>query len=310
MTNVQGNQAGLALSNAIADAVEQGGAVTALVNARRRMPLSGILFAADLVLTASHGVEREEDIQVLLPGGGQTIAVLAGRDRGSDLAVLRLAEKTSGAVAQPGEDPARVGHLVVAVGRPSEDGVQASLGLVNAIGSGLRTMGGAVLERYLVTDAVPYPGFSGGPLVDLAGRVLGINTSGLIRGSSLAIPARAAWDVAQVLAQQGHIKRGFLGIRSQEVELPAQAQEAVTQAAGRKQDTGLLVMGVEPDGPAAQGGLIVGDILVAVDGQPVANHDELISRLSGSAVGRDVEIRVLRGGQLQSVRVKVAEREA
>jgi S1-C subfamily serine protease len=303
MTNVQGNQAGLALSNAIADAVERAGAVTALVNARRRRPHSGILFAADLVLTASHGVEREEEIQVTLPDGSQQAASLAGRDRGSDLAVLRLAQKVNIPFAQPGEEAARVGHLVAAVGRPSEDGVQASLGLVNAIGSGLRTMGGGVIERYLVTDAVPYPGFSGGPMVDLAGRVLGINTSGLVRGTSLAIPARTAWETAQVLAEHGHIKRGFLGIRSQEVELPGQVKAQVDQA------TGLLVVGIEPEGPAAQGGLMVGDILVAVEGQPVTNHDELISRLSGSVVGRAVEVRVLRGGQLQNVKVTVAERE-
>jgi serine protease DegQ len=303
MTNMQGNQAGLALSNAIADAVERGGTVTVLVDARRRMPLSGILFAPDLVLTASHGVEREEENHVLLPDGHQVAVTLAGRDRGSDLAVLRLAEKTSLPVAQPSQEAARVGHLVVAVGRPSSDGVQASLGLVNAIGSGLRTMGGAVLESYLVTDAVPYPGFSGGPLVDLAGGVLGINTSGLVRGSSLAIPARAAWDTARVLAEHGHIKRGFLGIRSQEVELPAQVREQVQQA------TGLLVVGIEADGPAAQGGLMVGDILVGIDGQPVTNHDELIARMSGNVVGRAAEVRLLRGGQLQVVNVTVKERE-
>ncbi len=307
MTESLGNQPGLALSNAIADAVERGGSVTALVNARRRLPNSGVLFAPDLVLTASHAVEREEDIQVMLPDGSQKSAALAGRDRGFDLAVLRLSGAAGvQAVEQPGEAAPRVGHLVVAVGRPSEDGVQASLGLVNAIGSGLRTMGGGVLDRYLVTDAVPYPGFSGGPLVDLAGRVLGINTSGLVRGTSLAIPASSAWVTARVLAEHGHIKRGFLGIRSQEVEIPEQVRG---QLAGRGQTSGLLVMGIEPDGPAAQGGLMVGDILVGIEGQPVANHDELLSRLTGDVVGRDVEIRVLRGGQAQNVRIKVAERE-
>ncbi len=315
MTDHLNNQPGLALSNAIADAVERGGAVTVLVNARRRLPNSGVLFAPDLVLTASHAVEREEDIQVVLPDGSQQSAALAGRDRGFDLAVLRLSAAVSGQVAvQPGaelgsDETPRVGHLVVAIGRPSEDGVQASLGLVNAIGSGLRTMGGGVLDRYLVTDAVPYPGFSGGPLVDLAGRVLGINTSGLVRGTSLAIPTRSAWETARVLAEHGHIKRGYLGSRSQEVEIPEQAMAQLRQVAGREQNTGLLVIGIEPDGPAAHGGLMVGDILVGVEGQPVANHDELISRLTGNVVGREVEIRLLRGGHVQNVKLKVAERE-
>lgn len=309
MTNAMENHPGLALSNAIADAVERGGSATVLVNARRRLPLSGILFAPDLVLTANHGVEREEDIQILLPDGSQRTAVLAGRDRGSDLAVLRLSEAAGIAPAQPVDAPARVGHLVVAIGRPSDEGVQASLGMVTSAGSGLRTMGGGVIDRYLITDAVPYPGFSGGPLVDLAGRVLGINTSGLVRGTNLAIAASAAWETARVLAQQGHIKRGFLGIRSQEVELPEQSQAPLQQATGRAQRTGLLVVGIEPEGPAAKGGLMVGDILVVVDGKPVTNHDELISRLTGSAVGRTVDITALRGGQLQALRVEVAERQ-
>lgn len=309
MTDMMGKHPGLAISNAIADAVERGGAATVLVNARRRLPLSGILFAPDLVLTASHGVEREEDIQVILPDGSLKTAALAGRDRGSDLAVLRLSEAAGIQAAQPGEEAVRVGHLVVAIGRPSTDGVQASLGLVTSTGSGLRTAGGGVLDRYLVTDAVPYPGFSGGPLVDLAGRVLGINTSGLVRGASLAIPAGAAWQIAQTLAQHGHIKRGFLGIRSQEVELPEQSQAALQQSSGRRQRTGLLIVGVESEGPAVKGGLMVGDILVTVDGQPVTNHDELVARLTGGVVGRAVEIIALRGGLAQSLQVSVAERQ-
>ena len=301
MTNIPGNDFGLALSNAAADAVERAGALTALVDARRRRPLSGVLFAPDLILTASHGVEREDQINVLLPDGSQQTAVLAGRDRGSDLAVLRLASAAGGQAAQPSRQPARVGHLVLAVGRPSPEGVQASLGLINSAGGGLRTMGGGVLERYLVTDAVPLPGFSGGPLVDLAGNVLGINTSGLVRGSSLAIPAELAWQVAQNLAQHGHIRRGYLGIRSQVVEIPS-------QAVADGQQTGLLVVGVEPEGPAANR-LMVGDILVGLEGQPVADHDDLLVRLTGDVVGREIELRVLRGGQPQPVRLTVGERE-
>ncbi len=303
MTERLDNQPGLILSNAIADAVERGGSVTVLVNARRRMPLSGVLFASDLVLTASHGVEREEDIQLILPDGSQAAARLAGRDRGSDLAVLRLSAPVVFPFAQAAQEPARVGNLVVAIGRPSVDGIQASLGLVNAVGSGLRTMGGGILQRYLVTDAVPYPGFSGGPLVDLAGRILGINTSGLVRGTSLAIPATTAWETARALAENGHVRRGFLGIRSQEVELPQQAQESLQQR------TGLLVVGIEPGGPAAAGGLMVGDILVSVEGQPVTNHDDLVARLSGSLVDRAVDIGALRGGQPHTLKVNVAERQ-
>lgn len=298
MTQLSGSDFGLALSNAAADAVERAGAVTVLVNARRRRPLSGLRYAADLVLTASHGVEREEDIQILLPDGSETSAVLAGRDPGADLALLRLSGAAPGAAAQPAAQVARVGMLVAAVGRPSPEGIQASLGMINAAGSGLRTQGGA-LAQYLLTDAVPLPGFSGGPLVDLAGGILGVNTSGLARGASMVIPVGAAWQVAGTLAQYGHIKRGYLGIRSQVVELPAGALAGQT--------SGLLVVGVEPEGPAG-GVLMVGDIITGLEGQPVADHDDLLARLVGEMVGKEAAVAVLRGGQPRVVSIRVGER--
>lgn len=301
MTNAQ-TGAGMALSNAIADAVERAGQFTALVNARRRLPVTGVLYANDLVLTADHGVEREEDIQIILPDGSERGATLVGRDRGTDLALLRLASAGSGVAAQPGTAEARVGNLVVAVGRPATESIQASLGMVIALGGGLRTRGGGMIDRYLVTDAVLYPGFSGGPLIDLAGGLLGINTSGLVRGMSPAIPARLAWEVAQNLAQHGHVKRGYLGIRSQVVEIPTQLRE---QVGGR--ETGLLLVGIEADGPSAAG-LMVGDILVGLNNQPVSDHDTLLGALVGDIVGRSTEAQVLRGGQLQRVNVTVGER--
>lgn len=293
---------GAQLSQAAADAVEQGGAVTALVNARRRMPLSGLLVRQDLILTASHGVEVEQAVQIFLPDGGETTADLVGRDRGLDLAVLKLASPAQSPAAQIQAGEARVGALVVAVGRPSSAGVQASFGMVTAVGSGLRTQHGALLDRYLVASATPYPGFSGGPLVDLSGEILGINTSGLVRGASLAIPAQMAWQAAQSLEQHGRIRRGYLGIRSQVVEIPAQARESL----GREQASGLLLVGVEGDGPG--GGLMVGDILVGFNGQPVADHEDLVARLAGDVVGKPAGVQVLRGGQLLTVQVTVGER--
>jgi S1-C subfamily serine protease len=295
----------MALSNAVADAVERAGAVTVTVYGRRRLPSSGVVFQSGLVLTADHTVEREEDLRVGLPDGSTASAVLAGRDRGTDLAVLRL-ESSAAAVlpAQlPGGEP-RVGHLVVAAGRPSSEGIQASLGMITAIGGDLRTGHGALLERYLVTDTVPLPGASGGPLVSLGGEVIGINTSGLVRGAALAIPARLAFQIAAGLAEHGHMRRGYLGIRSQQVEL----SPAVRAALGREQAAGLLLVGIEPDGPAASG-LMVGDILVAMNAQPVADHDDLLVRLAGAAPGAPAEIQVLRGGQPQTIDVVIGERK-
>jgi S1-C subfamily serine protease len=290
------------LSNSMATATEKAAASTLLVNGRRRMPASGIAFAPDLVLTADHVVEQEDGITVLLPNGTQAFAKLAGRDPGSDLAVLRLDGKEHVTPAEPGMQ-ARVGQLVLALGRPTDAGIEASLGVVSAMGGPLRTPHGSI-DRYIRTDATPYPGFSGGPLVDAEGQVVGVNTSGFGRGVVLTIPAEYAWKVADQLARAGSVKRGYLGVRSEAVELPEDAQKDLK----RKQATGLLLVSVERKSPAESGHLIVGDILVGIDGQPVPDHDVLFAHLTGDVVGKTVPMEVLRGGKPQVFIVEVGAR--
>src|SRR5512145_2339942 len=291
------------LSDALADAAEKAGKATVLVNARRRMPASGIVYASDLVLTADHIVEREEDIKVTLADGTEVPAKVVGRDGGSDLAVLKL-ERAAGNVAELTKTPARLGQIALVLGRPSPDGIEASLGTVSAIGGPIRTGRGGMLERYIRTDSISYPGFSGGPLVAVDGTVLGINTSGLARGAAITIPADVAWKIAETLVKHGRIQRGYLGIRSQTVEIPDASQKALK----REQTAGLLVVGIENGSPAAKGGFMVGDILVAVSGKPVLHHDELFTRLNGDVVGKSTPIEVLRGGQPQTLNVEVGER--
>ncbi len=291
------------LSEAMADAADTAGKATVLVNARRRMPASGILFTTDQVLTADHAVEREEDIKLILADGTEISASLAGRDNGSDLAVLKL-NRPAGTSAQAAKSPARIGQLVLALGRPSSEGIQASLGTVSAIGGPVRTGRGAILEQYIRTDTIAYPGFSGGPLVAADGTVLGLNTSGLSHGAALTVPAAIAWKIADTLGKHGHIRRGYLGIRSQTVEMPDAAQKALKS----DQATGLLIIGIEKDSPAAKGGLMVGDILTSVDGTTVLHHDELFARLTGEIVGKSAAIEVVRAGNRQTVNVTVGER--
>ncbi|RPJ23124.1 MAG: serine protease, partial [Chloroflexi bacterium] len=158
------------LSDALADAAEKAGKATVLVNARRRMPASGIAYAADLILTADHILEREEDIKVILADGTEVSAKVAGRDAGSDLAVLKL-ERAAASVADVTKSPARLGQIALVLGRPSRDGIEASLGTVSALGGPIRTGRGGMLERYIRTDSISYPGFSGGPLVAADGTV-------------------------------------------------------------------------------------------------------------------------------------------
>jgi S1-C subfamily serine protease len=289
------------LSSRMADAVEQVGPALVMVDARQRQAASGLVYGSDFVLTADHVIEREDRIKVQTADGRTLTAQFAGRDPASDLALLRVAGLGQPA-AQVAGDPARVGQLILAVGRPAAGGPMASLGIVSAAGGPLRTARGAMLERYIQTDATPYPGFSGGPLINGSGAILGILTTGLVPGVTLAVPATTAWRIAGMLAQQGHIKRGYLGISSQPVVLPE------GQRAGRNQERGLLVVRIEPDSPAAGGGLMLGDIVVGMAGQIVTDTDELQALLSGDRVGSAVPVDVIRGGSLQTVQVNVGQR--
>jgi S1-C subfamily serine protease len=289
-----------ALSDQLADAVERAGRAVVQVNGRPRRPSSGIVYAPTLVLAAEHAVEREEDLTVDTAAGPSLAAQLVGRDVASDLAVLRV----PGLDAEPAvraSAPARVGQFVLAVGRPAEHALMASLGIVSALGGPVRTRGG-MLEEYIQTDATPYPGFSGGALINARGAVLGLLTTGLAGGVALAVPTTLAWRLADTLARQGFVARGWLGIGSQPVGIPE------GQRAGRGHETGLLVVEIAPGSPALAGGLLVGDILVALDGQTVDDGEALQALLGGERVGRPVAVQVVRGGALVTLEVTVGQR--
>jgi S1-C subfamily serine protease len=285
------------LSNELKTAVEEAGRSVVLVDARKRYPASGIAVSQDLVLTADHVITRESSLKITDGSGQQHAATLAGRDPGSDLAALRLEAKkltpakVAGAAAQ-------VGQLVLAVGRPNEAGMQASWGIVTSIGGPVRTGRGGLLPKYVRSETTPYPGFSGGALINSDGAMLGINTSGLTPGSSIAIPTDVAWPIAESLARDGKVKRGYLGVRTQPVELPE------GQSGG-----GLLIIWLEDGGPAAKSGLLVGDIITALGADPVSDPDDIFSALGSATVGTPIDVGIVRGGKAQSVRVTVGERQ-
>ena len=291
-----------ALSDGMADAVEKIGPAVVRVNGRRRRPASGVVYAPNMVLTASHALEREEDLTVGISDGRTISAQFVGRDPSTDLAALRV-EDLDVETATPAQGAARIGQLALAVGSPGRgEGPRASLGVVSSVGGPMRTWRGARLERYIQTDATPYPGFSGGPLIEARGNVLGIMTAGLARGSALAIPAELAWRVAKTLEERGSVKRGYLGILSQPVRLPDGQRLGLTQRGG------LLVVGVEESSPAGQGGLLIGDILATLDGQSVEDTEDLLMLLTGERVGREAAVHVIRGGELQTLKITVGER--
>jgi len=291
-------------SDTFTNAANQGGLYTVLVNARRRIPSTGIVYRPDLVVTANHVVERDDDITVVFSDGKSIAAKVAGRDPARDLALLRLAESHDAPASAATYAP-QVGLPVLALGRPQSDSFEASFGIISSIGGPVRTGRGGMLEKYLRAETNPYPGFSGGPLVDLDGNLLGLNTSGFSMGFLITIPVDIVWRAAADLAEHGSVRRGFLGIRSQPVSLDSLSQAALN----RNQFGGLLLVGIEPDSPASRAGLIVGDILVSIEGNAITNPEDLQVHLDSKSVGQTIAVEVLRGGQRHDVTVTVGERK-
>jgi S1-C subfamily serine protease len=284
-------------SDALAAAVDKAAASVVSVDARDHVAASGLVWSANgEVLTADHVVQRDDDIKVILPDGSTRAATLAGRDPGSDLALLKV--EASG-LAVPEFAEVKVGHLVLAVGRP--DDVQASLGNVVAVGGPVHRRR-RHFDAYIQSDVTMYPGFSGGPLVDASGRVVGLNSSALARGASLALPVAELRTIAEALRKDGQVKRGYLGVGTQPVALA----EAIASRLG--QATGLMLIGVEKDSPAEKGGLLQGDVLVSVGAHAVTDIDDLQAALGPAAVGQSLPVKVVRGGEVKDVNVTVGSR--
>ena len=274
------------------------------VEARRRLPASGLVWSRDgIIVTTHHVIEQDDNIRVGLHSGETVDATLVGRDATTDLAVLRVASTglESPAWAEPDGSTPLVGHLVLALGRPGQR-VQATLGIVSALGESWRTPAGGLMDRYMQTDIVMYPGFSGGPLVNMSGQILGLNTSAILRDRSLAIPLATLRRVTDMLLAHGRIRRGYLGVSTQSVRLPAALSERLGQ------ETGLLLITVESNSPAEQAGLLLGDTLVALDGAPLRHPDDLLSCLSTERIGTTGLVRLVRGGEIQERSIMIGER--
>lgn len=288
------------LSKATAEAVERGGKSLVRVEGRRRLPASGIVWSEDgLIVTANHVVERDEEIGIGLPDGDQAEAAMVGRDPSTDLAVLRVSGKRLQSPEWVEEGSARVGHLVLALGRPGARPL-ATLGVISALGDAWRTPAGGAIDRFFQTDVVMYPGFSGGPLIDAGGRTLGLNTSGLARGLSLTVPATTIRRTVEMLVTHGRMRRGYLGVGAQTVRLP--------ESAARGQETGLMLASVESGSPADRAGLVLGDVLLRLDGVALERMESLLNALTPERVGKKVSVDVLRGGQPKTLEVEIGER--
>ncbi len=295
-----------ALSDEFAAVVEKVKNSTVRVDARTRLAGSGIVWSADgVIATADHVVEREEDITVQL-GETSYKADLVGRDPTTDLAVLRVKANNLVAADVASPQTLKVGNLVLALGRPWGEDVVASAGIVSAVGRfGFGHGWGEQFREGLIhADVTLYPGFSGGPLADASGRVVGLNTSALGRGMSLAIPSETVARVVAELLKEGRIKRGYLGVGVQKIPIA----ESIRQKLGLTQETGLMVLTVEPGSSAEKGGILPGDMIVGTNGTPLARVRELHRWLSSERAGQQVQLRLVRGGEIKQVPVTIGER--
>lgn len=290
------------ISNDLARVVETAGASIVRVEARKRLPATGIVWSADgYIMTAHHVVRQDKDIKIGLPNGDSTTATLVGRDHTTDLAILKADVSNLTPLIEANKNDIKVGHFVLALGRPYHT-VQATLGILSAVGHEWRTRQGGIVDKYLQTDVVMYPGFSGGPLVNAQGHLVGLNSSALMQGVSLTLPTSTLSKVADSLLTHGHIKRGYLGVNTQRAKLPKVLQEALGQR------TGLLVVAVEADSPADQSGLTMGDTLVKLADQTVQSHEALLALLTGDYVGQTIPAKIVRAGRVESLDLHVGER--
>jgi len=287
------------LSRDIAAIIDRAAPGIVRVDARRGRPATGIVWGNNLVVSADHVIEHDDAIQVS-DGGTSVKATVAGRDPGTDLALLKTDGLTASPLARAASTEVRIGHLVLAVGRTSE--LQVSFGIVSGLLGAFRSWRGGETERLIQTTAGLLPGFSGGPLLDSDGRVIGINSWNFGRGVTRAIPIETAAKVADSLLAHGRIRRAYLGIGTQPIRL------AETLRSKLSQESGLLVVTVEAGGPAAKAGLLQGDTVVTVDGDPVRQLDELFGKLRGFDIGSTHRLGVVRAGELKDVSLAVGER--
>ena len=289
----------LDLSREIAELVQRCSTSLVTVDARRGRAASGVVWADNLVLTADHALEHEDEIKVLT-GSSSLSASVAGRDPGTDLALLKVDGLTATAAARGTSGELHPGHLVLAIGRPGE--LQVTIGIVSGMSGAFRSWRGGQVERLIETTAELLPGFSGGPLLDADGKMVGINSWNFGRGVSRALPIETAERIVESLRAHGRIRRAYLGVGTQPVRL---ADALATQVG---QPTGLLVVTVEPGGPAANASLLQGDTIVSIDGNPVRQLDDLFNAVRRLEVGSTHTLRVIRAGELKDLSLTAAER--
>jgi serine protease Do len=297
-------QALAAFSDDVADIVERVGASVVALQARRSYPASAVILEPGVVATAAHTLRREDGITAILADGSASAATLIGVDPGTDIAVLKL-ESSQGKAIELGDAAAvRAGSFVVAVSRGTDGSLSASAGIVARTGGSWRTWRGGDVDRLIQLDGGLWTGFSGGPVVDARGGVIGIGTSALSRGRAVVIPGSVLKRVSAQLLARGHVSHAYIGAAVQSVEVP----EALRTQLGVSHTHGLIVISTVPGGPADAAGIALGDTLLTLEGKPLSDVDDLKAALGADRIGKTVAVSLIRAKQLVDAEVVIGER--
>jgi S1-C subfamily serine protease len=292
-------------SQELATIAERAGQSVVTVFGRPRQPSSGIHWRKGVVVTAEHTIRREDEISVLLPDGKRVAAKLAGRDPGRDTAILKIdADLPAPAFADAAN--LKLANLVLALGRTRAGNLVASSGIIGGLSGEWRSWRGGRIDQAIRLDLALYPGFSGGPLLNVDGKVVGMNTKGLGRGRAVTLPSSTVNRSVDELLEKGHIARPYLGIAMQPVAVPEKLRSKMKSPS----PAGLMVLHVEPGAPADRAGILLGDVIVELDGRPALDTDNLWDILATAHAGDKFDATVVRGGTLLSVSITLGERPA
>jgi serine protease Do len=292
------------LSNALAQATDHAAASLVAIHTEARGSSSGVIWRDGVIVTAEHALRRDEEIHVTLPDGRVVPATLAGRDPSTDLAVLRGAEAGNRAIERGDAAAVKAGSLTLIVGRTRASGPVAALGVVSLVVAERRTWTGASLAPYIRLDAGLQPTAVGGAVVDIHGKIIGIASPRFARFGAIAIPTATVDRVAETLLKKGRIPRGYLGVALQPVRLPEQLRQSLRH----EEKTAAIILEVESDGPAHKAGIIIGDILVTLAGEPIARPENVQPHLQAGNIGKSLSARIVRGGAVRDVSILVGDR--
>jgi S1-C subfamily serine protease len=292
------------LSSQLAEIVERFSSHVVAVHARRHFPSSGVIWGAGTIVTADHTIQRDEEIEVTLPDGTTQSAQVAGRDPGTDLALLRVEGLPAPAESKPQAASVRAGDLALVLGRSPDSGPNASLGIISAVSGSWRTWRGGRLDQYIRLDAKFFPNSSGGAVVSARGELIGVGTAALSRMAGLAIPMSDVIRVSEKLSKEGSIPRGYLGVGVQSVPIP----EGLRAKNPHGNASGVIVLGVEPGGPADKAGLLIGDVIVRLGETKVESTNDVQFFADSGVVGSSAKVGYLRAGALKESSLMVAER--